>query len=338
MAQAASEKSEKAGDDLADQIDSLLSDLDTSDGPKADGTGADGTEGGGAAVAGQEPEADAGADELTDEQVESLAAQIDDLVDEVDRAARGASEPEVADPVEAAGAGEEDSPEAEGAASVAGDEAAAGEGDEAEAIDPAVADPTAPAGADGGDEAAPDLAAPDLAGLDEHLAAAAVVAEHEPDDLIASAAILAPDPSAGRASGFESVEDIGDEPEAAPVEATPAAPAAKASAKVRFDQVLDLALRGARAGVGAGLAWSSKAYARAPAVVQDTIGWIGLVTVFFAGCLWVSVLFFRGTPAPEVYGAPSAVLEPGDPTPQGRPRPRAAQEPDGGSESGDGEG
>lgn len=61
----------------------------------------------------------------------------------------------------------------------------------------------------------------------------------------------------------------------------------------------------------------------APKVARDTAGWIGLVTVFFACCMWAIILFFRSTPVPETYDVPSAVLEHGDPTPQPRPRPRA---------------
>jgi hypothetical protein len=67
---------------------------------------------------------------------------------------------------------------------------------------------------------------------------------------------------------------------------------------------------------------SARTLERCPKVARDTLGWIGLVTVFFACCMWAIVLFFRSTPVPEAYGVPSEVLEPGDSTPQGRPRPR----------------
>ena len=44
---------------------------------------------------------------------------------------------------------------------------------------------------------------------------------------------------------------------------------------------------------------------RSPKLARDTVGWIGLVTVFFACCMWAVVLFFRTIPTPEAYDVPS---------------------------------
>ncbi len=290
---------------LAGQIDALLAGMQDSAASLAadqasaaidQSVGVAGAGSGGAARA--EPvlvAAEAG-EPLSASEVESLSDQIDSLVDEVEAAAP------IAGPSSAQGAEGEPAREAsEGSAGVS-----------TEAEDASI----------------------DLGELDAHLAAQAARTEPEPQPERPSAAAVLPAPTV-----------VVTEATRAPVQSVPVAAAPVIAADVstgaeskpgksvwaRVASGVWSAMGGVRPALTGVAGLSSRALEASPKLARETAGWIGLVTVFFACCMWAIILFFRTTPTPEVYGVASDVLEHGDPTPQPRPRPHvAAEEPAGG--------
>ena len=45
-----------------------------------------------------------------------------------------------------------------------------------------------------------------------------------------------------------------------------------------------------------------------PKAVRDLIGWAGLITVFYAACLWFVVLFLRSPQVPMAEGVPTGLV------------------------------
>lgn len=240
-------------------------------------------------------------------EVESLASQIDALVSEV-------------------GAGAEPSPaEASESPEVIGDRVET-------ASQPRTQNPRdvesgfseGPTGQTPSSEPARDTNV-DLRALDEQLAAQA----REPAPVLRAVAppVAAVLPDLGASARRD--EEAGAAEAAARAVAVPVAPLAvvpdksKVPVGQRAASLLAWLGRALRSLGGLSLVLSARTLEASPKLARDTIGWIGLVTVFFACCMWAIILFFRSTPVPVVYGVASGVLEPGEPTPQARPRPQA---------------
>lgn len=281
---------------------------------------------------------------LNPSEVESLAAQIDALVDEVAASAGTArtNEAEGQGPSPAARA---ESPTAEAheelrtvraVGSGAQDRADNGDGSEAESAND-------PAAASGGESGGRDLASPaspagpsiDLGSLDAELAAQADGRAVEAGPVAPVVAAVLPAVSVPDAPAAASAEHAAGEGAMRVVEAVSTGPTASTRAGVSARGRAAGTMRGVLGLVGPAARWSLGLSARtlesSPKLARQTAGWIGLVTVFFGGCMWATILFFRTTPVPEVYGVASDVLEHGEPTPQPRPRPHpAAAEGEGG--------
>ena len=46
-----------------------------------------------------------------------------------------------------------------------------------------------------------------------------------------------------------------------------------------------------------------------PAIVRQSIGWVAIVTVFYAVCVWAFVLFIRKPETPLVSNPPPGLIE-----------------------------
>lgn len=157
----------------------------------------------------------------------------------------------------------------------------------------------------------------DLDSLDAQLAAQAPASEPVRPAPLAAAASLdrVPEPepveqTAPPPPESAAVSSLGVGPIATPVRAQPRRSAARAAAAATA------IVRAARTTRDV----SARVMSASPQIVRDTAGWIGLVTLFAAGSMWAFTLFFRAPGRPEVVAPASAVLEPGQPTPQPRAR------------------
>lgn len=248
-------------------------------------------------------------------EVESLASQIDALVSEVGAAAAtGSSSHDQAPPTSAAVG-----PEVTLPASTPDERGGA-------TADGAPLGQRAPAGAE-------PNAVVDLHALDERLAAQ--VREPDPPVHVAAPPVAAVLPDLAAAAARRDEELAAEAAvaqalaESAALATDPVGVPSEEPGRSRGGPISSVGralLNAVRTAGGFSLLMSARTLEASPKLARDTIGWIGLVTVFFACCMWAIILFFRSTPVPEVYGVASDVLEPGEPTPQGRPRPQAHKE------------
>jgi len=54
----------------------------------------------------------------------------------------------------------------------------------------------------------------------------------------------------------------------------------------------------------------SSPLAKRPKIIRDTVGWIGLWTLFLAICVWFTLAFLRSSASPEIDAEPTALAEP----------------------------
>lgn len=296
---------------MAGQIDSLLAGMqDSAATLAADQTsqrvdeqlsGGDEAEPGGSA--------DAASTRLNPGEVESLASQIDALVSEVGAASDAATAPQAAPKVATAGRVE----------TAASTQPAHRADAQHESVDDQIAASVI--------EDASSPTSVDLQSLDAQLAAQASVPEPVQKVAASPVAAVLPDVSAQVAKAqAEAAKAAAPAPVAVPVAAPLVVDEPVRSVGDRVKSLLMMVVNAVKSLGGLSILLSARTLEATPKLARDTMGWIGLVTVFFACCMWAVILFFRTTPVPEVYGVPSDVLEHGEPTPQGRPRPQVHKE------------
>lgn len=92
--------------------------------------------------------------------------------------------------------------------------------------------------------------------------------------------------------------------------ATPASCQSDRSRVVRVVEVSKLVFARAEPAALRGAALVSRPLASRPRIVRDTVGWIGLWTLFLAVCVWFTLVFLRTSETPASEAEPTALAQP----------------------------